>query len=319
MLSIFLSWATYRIIENPIRFGGRGALKSSLLCASLFTIALIGIYIYNDQGIPSRVASTPLTLNAGDIGHDEFHQYPYEYFYLCTPLKLRTEALRWSDGSIRCFQSKKSEAVQIAIVSDSHAEHLFVGLAEALNTYNIAFYINGGLPFTTNPDFKNIFHHIVRDKNISYVIYTGWWSELFKKESNNHEMTYQDLDKTIKILSAAGKKIYITDDVPKFSFDPKQCKYSRIFSSRSGCSEKNTEFNEQYLIYIKYLNKLVRENKSVTLINTAKYFCDSDSCSMSKDGILMYRDFHHLNLNGSKYLARKILEDNLIFKKYVID
>ena len=46
------------------------------------------------------------------------------------------------------------------------------------------------------------------------------------------------------------------------------------------------------------------------MIHTAKYFCQNGFCSMAKNGKLFYRDNHHLNINGSKYLGRKIVENN---------
>jgi peptidoglycan/LPS O-acetylase OafA/YrhL len=306
--SIAFSWFTYKAIEDPIRFGGRAIIKSLFLLLCLLLLASFGAYIYLNQGIPNRVGANPAIKNKGDVGHDDFHQYPYNKFILCTPKKIQNEALRWSDGSIRCFQSKSSGKIDIAIIGDSHAEHLFLGLAESLPNKNIAYYVKGGRPFSTNPDFRNIFEYVESDKNIKIVIYTAWWGNIFQGGPADREMAYKDLNATIKSLSDSGKKIFITDDIPDFKTNPKQCKYSRRLSSADLCSEKSLIFFDKHSVYIKYLEKISSQYSSVNVINTAQYFCDTDECSMKQNNELVYRDLHHLNINGSKYLAKKILE-----------
>jgi len=44
------------------------------------------------------------------------------------------------------YRQSRSGEVDVVVVGDSHAEHLFVGLAEAAPEKNAAFYISGGLP-----------------------------------------------------------------------------------------------------------------------------------------------------------------------------
>jgi hypothetical protein len=58
------------------------------------------------------------------------------------------------------------------------------------------------------------------------------------------------------------------------------------------------------------LRYVAQTHPNVKLLNTAEYFCDSQFCSMANAGHVLYRDNHHLNLNGSRYLAKKIAEDN---------
>jgi len=43
-------------------------------------------------------------------------------------------------------------------------------------------------------------------------------------------------------------------------------------------------------------------------------FCDNNYCSMGRNGILFYRDDHHLNINGSKALGRHIIQNNSVIQ-----
>ncbi len=45
------------------------------------------------------------------------------------------------------------------------------------------------------------------------------------------------------------------------------------------------------------------------MVNTARYFCGETTCDMARNGQLLYRDYDHLNINGSRFLARRILDD----------
>ena len=46
------------------------------------------------------------------------------------------------------------------------------------------------------------------------------------------------------------------------------------------------------------------------MLNTAKYFCSDDTCSMTQNGTLLYADDDHVNHDGSKYLFDELFTDN---------
>jgi hypothetical protein len=45
------------------------------------------------------------------------------------------------------------------------------------------------------------------------------------------------------------------------------------------------------------------------MVNTAHYFCGEATCDMARNGQLLYRDYNHLNINGSRFLARRVIDD----------
>jgi hypothetical protein len=47
----------------------------------------------------------------------------------------------------------------------------------------------------------------------------------------------------------------------------------------------------------------------VELLNTAEYFCGDYLCSMNNGETLLYRDTSHLNNNGSRFLAHRMIID----------
>lgn len=308
-LSVLLSWLTFKLIERPLRFGGYRRIKTAILVLLAALLGLIGYGTYLKDGLTFRKDAQFQNSRSGDTGHLEYHKYIAEKYFLCTPAEVAAEALKW-ESYTRCMQSKSSDKVDIALVGDSHAEHLFIGMAEALPNQNIAFYIKGSTPFLGNPEFKNIYRTVIESPSIRTVILTMHWvarySEIPKESTLDGELI-----KAVDALSAAGKNVYITDDVPVFPFDPEKCKGSRRFSSVSICKIPRTAAQSQEEVYYAALTKVVRSRPSVKILPLAKYVCDETSCSMSKDNAVLYRDHNHLNIIGSTLVGRRLVEDNL--------
>jgi hypothetical protein len=304
--AILLAWLTYKFVETPIRFKKSRTLLPMVLFVLIGIVGLTGFISYQQDGLTFRHATTLEVLNDGDIGHELFHQYPYGRFNLCTPLEIRKEALIW-DGSIRCFQSTSGQ-INIAIVGDSHAENLFIGLAEVLDKKNVVYYIQGSLPIIDNTEFHRIYKSVINDANITTVVISAYWYRRLTEVPFNSSLM-SELQKTLDALGRQ-KKIYITDDTPNFSFSPKNCKFAGTYLRKHDCNEDSIFYRTQRSAYIDTLESLERGNPNVKVLRTSQYFCDEKFCHMAKNGELLFRDADHLNINGSRFLAKRIIADN---------
>jgi SGNH domain (fused to AT3 domains) len=307
LLSILMAWLTYRLVEKPIRGSLYTKTVTTGLLAAMLIVGCVGYFTYAYEGLTARAATTPVLRNDGDVGHVAFHQYASKHFFPCTPLSVRKEALFFGD-SLRCLQSKEDKPVDLAIIGDSHAEHLFPGFAEELADRNVAYYIKTTLPVVRDKEFTGIFQYVLSDPNIKVVILAAAWhiKQVVVPKDSSFE---RELSATVTALGSAGKTVYIVDDVPSFPFDPKQCKYSRAFSDKNNCVQDRGYFDFQHGYY-PILESVEQSHSHVKLLGVEKYFCDSQVCSMAKDGKLLYRDQDHLNLNGTRYLAKRIVGDN---------
>jgi peptidoglycan/LPS O-acetylase OafA/YrhL len=314
LLSVLLAWLTYAYVEKLFRFGGAKFLKTSGLCVGMSLIACLGLYINHTDGLLFRQNIIFDKYYKGDIGHLEYHKYISKNFYTCLPQNLAVNSLKW-EGFIRCNQSKNDLNVDIALVGDSHAEHLFLGMAEALPEKNVAFYIKDGLPLIDNPDFSDIYKSIKISRSIKIVVISAYWSD--RISSGLNEASFDDkLLRVVDYLGKSGKNVYITDDVPNFPFDPINCKGKRWPHSpkKNTCTINIDVFNKQKSTYITYLEKIIEKRPDVKLINLGNNLCDSKFCSMTKGDKIFYRDKNHLNLNGSRYIGRiMVLENPSVF------
>lgn len=175
--SFILAIITYRLVEIPIRNGKYLDIKAGILLLTIGILASLGIATFNQSGFEGRSAAELMNVHPGDVKHADFHKYSEEHFYPCKPDYIYKKSLTW-EGFIRCQQSKPSSTIDMAIIGDSHAEHLFIGLAEALPSKNIAYYLKTGYPFLENKEYTEIFDYVLKSQSIKKVILTMAWGRI---------------------------------------------------------------------------------------------------------------------------------------------
>lgn len=308
---------SYYLLESPIReIRALSRPKMALLVAvTVLPALLIAASLYlngrkertDDQ--TKTAAHSSADVGEGfaspiveDIGHREIFTYTAEHFAPCTPESLRKSADRW-EGTIRCQQSKAGEPPTVAPLGDSHMEHLFLGFAEAAPGENVVYYTQPGYP--VRPRYAQILDFVQQDPKIHTVVVCARWG--YKRDTGALEV--DDLVEVLRALRAAGKAVFVLGDVPDYPFGAEAC---RLASSADDerCSQDTDAFQVRYHAYFDKLQAAVSQVPGVTLIETAPFFCTATSCSMRVDGYLMYRDSDHLGMTGSRYVARRILEEN---------
>ena len=243
--------------------------------------------------------------NQGDIGQDAYLSRLRDSFYPCTPQDIRARALTWK-GVLRCQQSKPGADTTVALIGDSHAEHLFLGLAEALPDENVVYYILNDALLPANPDAARIVDHVAASPTIKTVVVSEFWTL--------RGVRGVGLLTTLERLGRAGKTVFVTDDVPYFSFEPFGCKYRKAVFLPTDCSMDARRFRREYSRFYPALLATVRQVPQAHMVNTSRYFCGETTCDMARAGHLLYRDRGHLNSNGSRYLAERILDDYPAFE-----
>jgi hypothetical protein len=305
IVSVILAVLTYFLIERPLRWGG-GTAKTTFLVMAMTAIAIAGYGVFLGDGIIEREKSIIQVVNEGDVGHDEFHRYYRDNFFECTPRSLHESALRWKQY-VRCYQSKENVGLDVALIGDSHSEHLFVGLAEALRDKNVVNYVKNALPSINNANYQQIFTHVANDSNIKVVIIAAFWSFRGREVPAGSSLE-EEVSDTVEFLLKAGKKVYLIQDTPSFSMDPTTCKYERLFRTKNVCSDSITGYLLRNNSYMPGLENIEKSTKGVTLLRVNDYLCDAGTCSMNLGGNLLYRDRNHLNIYGSRYLGKVLFE-----------
>lgn len=299
--SIALAFFSWKFIEKPFRgkskkINSRIFIFSLSLC-SLLLFIIIGLYGHFNNGFQNRFNRMLI----GDTHHLEYFKYVDEKYPDCEPKNISDRALIW-EGFLRCKQTKKGDA-SLILLGDSHAEHLFLGLAENLPSKNIAFYILGGKPYIENEKFNYIFDFLLSSKKPKKILLTMYY---FHRLGRSNDLS-DGFENTIHALQEAGHEVALVGDIPAYKIQPEACLYfNDINQIEKYCNMKKEEFSSQESFY---KNTLINLSKkfSIKYYKISEPLCNKIKCSMLSGNTILYRDTHHLNIPGSiiigKYLA----------------
>lgn len=308
--SFLLAWLTYRFLEKSFRLTRLWKTQIITLVVMMGAIGGAAYSVYRTDGYPSREGSLGIQLaNAGDLGQEDFYRHLRDQYYACTPNKFRNQVM-FRDIP-RCFQSQDRDTIDIAIIGDSHAEHLFIGLAESLPSKNIVYYIRNREPtMSENSEYNEIFDFVINESSIKTIILSAYW--IAHQDNLSQEDSFKTrLKSAVYNLVGVGKKVYVIAGIPQSPNDPRYCSsVSYRSTNQTACQSDRDLFDVRYNTYFQDLKSLELLSTNIKTLDISHYLCDSNFCYIAKNGQLLYRDHHHLNINGSKFIGRKIVEDN---------
>ncbi len=327
LASVPLAWMTYALIERPVRFGNHARAKVAVLCALMVVTGLAGYGTYLAGGLPSRAV--------GESAKQIIGQGAWPY--LLNPDCARKYVV------IPC--QSNSEHPKFMILGDSHANHLYPGLALAEPVFDV---IQAGFcpPLESvtlhveknqdrhpcaKSDFLGLNYRILeRHPTIRTVILASWWTALLTGDLRNvqetafwgkltlvsaypeeagkskQELVLLGLSRTIKTLRARGLKVVLIRDTPDLSPDlAAYCKFNPRFMPRN-CTMTRREYVEYRRLEDGLLRALRENFPDLAVYDPIESLCDQARCYLMRDGELLYRDRSHLSVNGSKHLANDL-------------
>jgi peptidoglycan/LPS O-acetylase OafA/YrhL len=305
-LSLLPAVASYRWVETPIRrlrVESRRA-KARLVAAVLVPVLALsfGALMLSTTVLQPRLESSDnLVAYQGEIGWKD-HDYRFGGFEPCTDPLLREMVEQAPNYEPRCQQSKPGADVDIALIGDSHVEHLFIGLMEALPDENIMYFTANASPSMENPQYAAAVDYVLATPSIETVLVTAYWQV--------RTVLPDDLLGVLTPISQSGRRLIVTDDVPDFPFEPFGCKYRASALAPTTCSVDRAAWSAAHQHVTDDLAKIKRELPAVQILKTSGYLCSRDQCSMTRGHDILYADPSHLNVLGSRYVASRLLADH---------
>ena len=303
LLSFFLAVISWKFIEKPFRakhgsYYGRKFIFITLVLSATI-IVLTGHIGNKTDGFKFRFDR----ILEGDVNHLAFHKFIDRQYIDCQPQSIAHNALSW-EAFLRCKQTLKGESDWI-LLGDSHAEHLFLGLADNNPDKNIVFYILDGKPYFDDPQFKDIYEVLLTTSKPKLIFLTMH----FIMRINDSIELYEDLTKTVLKLKKFGHKVVLLGDIPRYQVHPEDCIFApTIKRAMKHCSMSISDFNTQKTIFDPTLKKIANENKLI-YIPLDSILCDEGSCSMINEHTILYRDSNHLNIPGSQLVGSYISKE----------
>ncbi|MGC2166405.1 MAG: acyltransferase family protein [Gallionella sp.] len=333
IMAIALAWLTYKYIEKPIRYSNKSRTEVVRLCIFMIGIGGIGIITCIQDGFPQRSNFENAQKKIADLTWNRS-----EFGYINCPTELQTLPRLGF-----CYLSANS-APTIALFGDSHADHIFHGIAKLDKDNTWLFIGNHSCPPVSGISVVNrlvnncqqltekAIRHIIETPTIhtvvlsffgNYMLDTAFakdhllikqgpqnikiTSNVFATE-NKIELFYLGLEKSVIEFEKHGISVIVVIDIPELPFLPRDCIRPSLFGDKNSCelSTKTALSRQKELRSI--IHKLVEAHPKVRIYDPIGLLCDSNKCNFETDEYLIYRDSHHLSVRGGDYLVSDFLK-----------
>jgi len=337
LLSFGLAWATWRFIENPVRFVRNTWTKTATLLTLSVAIGAAGLAAYFRGGFISRFPNLP-----GDLGRSQEEAY-------FSPECGKTLGL----SDIAYCRSTAPGPPDVLLIGDSHAGALYRGLAPEYRKRSqilmnlgepgcVPFYdtesYTAGIPDTRcKPIVNSILDFAISNSSARTIIlalrgplnmlgqqFDSAGSKQSRKqirwlggpEGNNQAETFRAaFTNTVSRLYASGKTVILFIDWPELDFDPRSClprPVSFFSRPRMVCGVPRIRVDARNREYRELIEQLKRKFPRLKSFDPLPYLCDRDTCYAMSGGHLLYGDNNHLSAAGSSYLGKNFLKEELL-------
>lgn len=327
LAAMVLAFLLFYCLGLPIRKKYRESKTMSLaLLAILAAAGLCGHFVLKAQGLPARL-ERPAALKGWEapiVRADMARAAPYF-----------PKWREYTDEPNQPALEAAPDKLDIALLGDSHAQQLYVGLREALAGKKKigVFPVSGQAPFmdvaTLTENFGNYrkngwrlmneaYRTVIDNPNIKTVILAHNPDCSMNDALDPHNPADRDgkaimeraMRGSLAALQKAGKNVILVLDNPILDFDPAILEPRPIsFMDRAGgTGQKEAEARPARLWYNALCEKMAAEFANVRLADLFEAFCDGERCLAYKDGQPLYWDRGHLTPEGSRLAARFLLD-----------
>ena len=323
LISILLSWLTYRYIETPIRFGGRQRFKSIALLILMAIIGVAGFVTFSQNGFPDR----PIARLYQVINPQEFEQ------------------VRASDGSCQQLLGIASIFEEVCTTNSAQPQVLFIGDSHAMAVYSSLYGKSSQLPAIlvgghackpflqmsyepmnlidmghncaaiaaeevriaqTLPSIKTV---VITTKTL---IFDPQAISIFSQ--NGKRLTQAEAFKVgygnlVRLLQASGKRVIFFVDTPQLSSQPRDCLARFSFLQTKTCVTAQADFLQSRKAYLEAVDQLAQDHPGLIIFDPTPIFCRAGICGAHDSAnIPLYRDAHHVSPHASTQIITLLKE-----------
>ncbi|MGV8933476.1 MAG: acyltransferase family protein [Gallionellaceae bacterium] len=299
-MAIALAWITFKFIEKPIRFSKHNFFVTTSLFILMTISGVTGYFIYAFGGLefrdPNRNAASISYAN-GDIAKQIVgHYWQYTSNSICRG--------KYDFPNARfCIQSKPTPPTVI-LLGTSFANHLYAGFIknDRLNHHSV---LSIG---TCSPEDVSESDCMAQDKiirnspSIQYAILSNTWPDI-SEPGVKWNRFIEGLDKRIEFLESRGIKVIIFGPKPEINYDIRGC-FSRPFkiSANESCIVTMKDVALQQKNIVSILRKVLERHPRVAYFDQNSIFCNTNQCSVIKNGMPLLRDNSHYSEYGSNQI-----------------
>ena len=300
IISLLLSFITYRYFENKIRYSKR-KYTTHTLALVILTIGITNIFIYKNDGKLPFISKSNSIQNSAQR----------------SPLR---KAAHLSNKRASLKNSPKKyffDNAEIAVIGNSHAVELAHAFATKLRPYKRGIY-----HYTMSSAIHN--HGIISElehTNETHVISYLWHEKILSEIKANDKITtvifsyrnehFTENDIYLNSLATMLNELSLKKQVIYVLQAPLLEKHIFDYIPRLGKTDTSIgavtldTWEKDYSNVISTTNLL---NDSIIVINPTDHFCRGDICYAVLDGKALYFDDDHMSLDGAALIAENIIE-----------
>ena len=320
-LSIALAWLTYRLIEKPLRFGSRGRSKAIGLVVALAILGFAGYVVDHQRGYPARFKDQENFLAYFDNSRPEWRYFEREkileslrddcnYYDLDAYRNGNASTIPRKSISDSCHQKQFAKRHTAIIWGDSHAQHLYHGLAKFMPAdWELLIVASSGC-------YANPYNTVDSDDN--YCARSNFVAmQMIREIQPDVVVVGQNIDQsaeTMRVIAdalrgAGAKRVVFTGPTPHWTADLPQIIVRDLWPDAAQRSLRGLDMN--IIRADARLKSETANDHAFTYVSIIDTFCDADGCltylgNDRKTGITS-ADYGHLTPLASEYLAEKSL------------
>ncbi|MGW5556748.1 acyltransferase family protein [Micromonospora sp. NPDC003944] len=327
---------TYHLVENPFRYARISrarVLRMGLVATSLTVLTGVGLHLAvrppGSGEAPLAGAGTP-----GTAPGDGRAAAPVDRFARITPdpLDARDDlpdvyrddcVTQAQDASLRsCTYGDRNSTVEVALAGDSHAAHWVPALQviAAERGWRLVTYIKTTCSFLTAPISiagrsdhsctewnRNLRRALTGERRPRLLIVSSVTQIPLVGGSTpppgpaTADAQTAALSQTWSELTGAGLPLVVIRDTPSFTVDMAEC-VSAHRERLTTCAQPR----QRALAWGIPQERAAAALPAVRLANLNDVICPSERCPAVVDGLLVYRDAHHLTATYARSLAPRL-------------
>ena len=310
LITIALSWASLKLIENPIRKSKIGFWKSFFIInISFVVISLVALYASTQtNGFESRFNGSALNVGKLDVkyaGIDEGW---------CHVSAEGVSGIAFNPEMANCYIGDKTASKEALYIGDSNAGHYgpFVDEMARRARFKVRQLSTSSCYPTRevkeageNPEvcenFRRIIDGEINTKKYDTIIIANRWA----RDDRHMSFKKTDFKQMLEFYASHAKHVIVMDQMPEWWVNPATCfergtcDMNTNFKLAPGLDESRQKIADAVSAY-----------KNVVLVDP--YYL------MKKDGVYtpfamgypMYHDTGHLSIRGMKWVANMYLKDH---------
>lgn len=333
LFALGLAWVTFQFIEDPIRRRRLGAGWSS---QRTLAAAVAGTVVVCAVAFCLMEWERVLALQPGG-GYDSLQAAVHDRNPRRSSCHYEMDEVQFAPRQACTFAQGQGHETEVVVWGDSHADHLVpmveaaaasVGLGVVQRTMSSCPPYLGGLPYNSGQDMSrcvafnmSVFDDLAKEPGrISGVVLSARWGswhrrpafwdneggggQAYKIRPPDGRATLSTLESrlraTVQAITALGLKVAVVAPSPELRSPAPWCLARRNIEA---CATPRIVWEAHQADLMAGMRRVVDGIPGARIVDPLPALCGEITCPPVRDGIILYKDEHHLTATGARSLA----------------